>query len=110
MSYENRTVADQRPALAALDQIRRAFGHLPAATFGVSPIYPAQLDVSLHTNLGDFEAWREALGFPAATVKYRTQRDVCLLTITGPWGGATIELSGYGPPPKTEDADGGEES
>lgn len=108
MSYESRTVADQRPALAALDQIRRAFGHLPGATFGASPIYPAQLDVSLHTNLGDFEAWREALGFLAATVKYRTQRDVCLLTATGPWGGATIELSGYGPLPQADAGGGGE--
>jgi hypothetical protein len=107
VSYESRTVADQHPALLALGQIRRAFGHLPAATFGTSPIYPAQLDVSLHANLGDFEAWREALGFLAAAVKYRTQRDVCLLTITGPWGGATIELSGYGPLPKA-DVDGGD--
>jgi hypothetical protein len=105
VSYDNRTVADQRPALIALEQIRRAFGHLPAATFGVSPICPAQLDVSLHTNLGDFEAWREALGFLAATVKYRTQRDVCLLTAAAPWGGATIVLDGYGPLPKA-DADG----
>ena len=106
MSYDNRTVADQHPALTALDQIRRGLGDLPAAAFGISPIFPDRLDISLHSDLGDFEAWREALGFPAATVKYRTQRDVCLLTAAAQWGGATIVLDGYGPLPKTE-ADGG---
>lgn len=106
MSYEFRTVADQRPAMVALEQIRRSLGQLPAADFDISPIFPGRLAISLHHDISDFEAWRGALGIPAETVKYDTQSDNSVLTATASWGGASVELVGYGPLPKADDEDG----
>jgi hypothetical protein len=94
--------------MVALEQIRRGLGHLPAAVFSISPAYPDQLDISLHSDLGDFEAWRGALGIPSATVTYGTQTGACLLRAIAQWGGATVELAGYGPLPKP-DADGADQ-
>jgi hypothetical protein len=64
VSYESRTVADQQSALATLARIGAAFGDLPAAEFDVGRIYLGQVAVSLHDDLGDFEAWRVMLGIP----------------------------------------------
>lgn len=108
MSYESRKVAAQKSALAALATVARTFGHLPAAEFHVSRVYPDRLSIRLYSNLTEFEVWREALGIPVDAVEYRTQPGDSVLTAITPWGGAIVELVGYGPLPK--DADGGEES
>jgi hypothetical protein len=78
-------------------QAGAAFGHLPAADLHVSHIYPGQLTVSLHTGLGDFEAWRIALGVPHRSVRYATQSEAIRLEATVEWGGGTVVLVGYGP-------------
>ncbi|NUP47243.1 MAG: hypothetical protein HOW97_08005 [Catenulispora sp.] len=109
MSYENRTVADQQPALAVLAQIGAAFPHLPGAVFNVSRLDLDEVTVSLHDDLGDFEAWRIALGVPASAVGYRTQPGNTVLTATVEWGGGTVELVGYGPLPQ-RDVERGEPS
>lgn len=111
MSYDDNALADQRPALDALVQIGRTLGHLPAADFGISPVFPNRLGISLHGNLSDFELWRDTLGLPPGAVKYHTQSNVCVLRATAPWGGASVELVGYGPLPKADtDTAGGEQA
>lgn len=108
MSWKSRTVADQKAALAALALAASTFNHLPAPEFRVSRLYPNRLTISLHDDLGDFEAWREAMSIPTARVSYDTQPDSGVLTATAEWGGALVELLGYGPLPKDDDTDGGE--
>jgi hypothetical protein len=107
VSYENRTLAEQQTALAALTQIGAAFGDLPAPEFRVSRVYPDQVSISLHDNLADFEAWREALGMAVGAVEYRTQPGNTVLKVVVPWGGGTVELVGYGPLPLRDVERGG---
>jgi hypothetical protein len=99
MSYETRTVADQKAALTAVARLVSAFGHLPAPEWNVSRIYPEQVDVSLHDDLGDFEQWRTVLGIGPDDIKYRTQSGAIVLTAKIQWGGASVNLVGYGPLP-----------
>jgi hypothetical protein len=93
-----RTFADQMAAADALAQITSAMGHLPPADFGLSPITPDQLTISLHDDLSGFERWRVALGFPTSAVTYLPRRHHMALKAGGPFGGATVELVGYAPP------------
>ncbi|WP_327703617.1 hypothetical protein OG530_19195 [Streptomyces decoyicus] len=92
----NATLAAQAVALEAAAQLARALGHLPGATVTVDRIYPGQLCVGLHNGLGDFEAWREALGIPAADVCLKEFRAGAMyLKATGKYAGAEIELTGF---------------
>lgn len=98
----NATLAAQAIALDAAAQLARALGHLPGARVEVGHIFPGQLCVSLHNDLGDFEAWREALGIPAADVHHKEYAPGAMcLTATSKYAGAEIELTGYATTIKT---------
>ncbi|GAA0960948.1 hypothetical protein [Streptomyces rhizosphaericus] len=87
--------------LRTLRLLAADFGHLPAPTVSVSPIYPERLELSLHSDLPGFEAWREALGIAPEDVNYRVQRDgrTQVLRTTTTYVGAELELVGYGDVP-----------
>jgi hypothetical protein len=94
---EATTLADQGLALGALAQIIAAFGHLPAACFTLSDVYPDRVQISVHDSLTHFEQWRTALGIPAAAVDYGTLPASMDLTVFGSFAGAEIKLCGYAP-------------
>ncbi|MFF0597337.1 hypothetical protein [Streptomyces antibioticus] len=77
------------------------FGHLPAPTIDVSPIFPDQLGLRFHDDLAGFEAWREALGIVPGAVVYREQGDgsTRVLKASVDYAGAVLELIGYGDVP-----------
>ncbi|MFJ9902023.1 hypothetical protein ACIRVK_03775 [Streptomyces sp. NPDC101152] len=87
--------------LRALRLLVVDFGHLPAPTVGISPIYPDRLELALHSGLTGFEAWREALGVAPEEVTYRLQSDgrTRVLRTTIAYAGAELELVGYGDVP-----------
>ncbi len=95
---ENLTLDDLSVPLRALRLLTVDFGHLPAPTVSISPIYPNRLELSLHSGLSEFEAWREALGAAPDDVNYRVQSDgrTRVLKTTAAYGGAELELIGYG--------------
>jgi len=72
---------------------------LPAPHVGVSPHYPHRLTLSVHGDLGGFEAWREALGIDPDTVRRNTQSGGTTLLLTGSTtvADAHVELVGYAP-------------
>ena len=74
------------------------FGHLPAPTVNVSPIYPNRLDLSFHFGLPGFEAWREALDITPDAVTYTVQGggSTQVLRALVDYAGAELELVGYG--------------
>ena len=74
------------------------FGHLPAPTVHVSPIYPKRLELSFHSGLPGFEAWREALDIPPDAMTYGVQGDgrTQVLRTLVDYAGAELELVGYG--------------
>ncbi|WP_327691656.1 hypothetical protein OG870_27815 [Streptomyces sp. NBC_00461] len=84
--------------LRALRLLTVDFGHLPAPTVSISPIYPDRLELALHSGLPGFEAWREALGVAPEEVTYRLQSDgqTRVLRTTVAYAGAELELVGYG--------------
>ncbi|MEU1787083.1 hypothetical protein ABZ553_14660 [Streptomyces sparsogenes] len=91
------TLADLRKATEAAATIARVFPHLPPATVQVSSITPGQLDISLHDDLGDFEAWRVALGMLPEWVDQRPQPGAMRLTVAGRFAGVEVKLVGYAP-------------
>ncbi|WP_326729944.1 hypothetical protein [Streptomyces phaeochromogenes] len=95
------TLDDLAVPLRALRLLTVDFGHLPAPTVGISPIYPNRLDLSLHSGLPGFEAWREALGIAPEDVTYRVQSDgrTRVLRAIAAYAGAELELTGYGDVP-----------
>ncbi|MFF7389837.1 hypothetical protein ACFZAE_15535 [Streptomyces scabiei] len=95
---ENLTLDDLVVPLRALRLLAGDFGHLPAPTVRVSPIYPDRLERSLHSGLPDFEAWREALGVAADGVTCHVQGDgrTRVLRTVAAYAGAELELVGYG--------------
>lgn len=84
--------------LRALRLLAADFGHLPVPSVHVSPVYPDRLEVSLHSGLPGFEAWREALGIAPDAVTCREQSDgrTRVLRALIPYAGAVLELVGYG--------------
>ncbi|MEU5200724.1 hypothetical protein AB0G86_42900 [Streptomyces scabiei] len=84
--------------LRALRLLVTDFGYLPAPTVRVSPIFPDRLELSLHSGLPDFEAWREALGIAADSVTCHVQSDgqTRVLRTVAAYAGAELELVGYG--------------
>ncbi|WP_217185272.1 hypothetical protein [Streptomyces sp. AC495_CC817] len=95
---ETLTLDGLTAALRALRLLVTDFGHLPAPTVRVSPIYPDRLELSLHSGLPDFEAWREALGIPADGITCHVQGDgrTRVLRTVAAYAGAELELIGYG--------------
>jgi hypothetical protein len=94
---EATTVAGQGVALGALAQITAAFGHLPAACFDISDVYPDRVQISVHDSLTHFELWRTALGIPADAVNYGRLTASIDLTVVGSFAGAEIKLCGFAP-------------
>ncbi|MDQ1046822.1 hypothetical protein [Streptomyces sp. V4I2] len=84
--------------LRALRLLTADFGHLPAPHVHVSPIYPNRLELSFHSGLAGFEAWREALDVAPDAVTYTVQRDgrTQVLRMVVDYAGAELELIGYG--------------
>lgn len=95
---ERLTLDDLAVPLRALRLLAADFGHLPAPTVRVSPIYPDRLELSLHSGLPGFEAWREALGIAPEDVNHWLQDDgrTQVLRTTVAYAGAELELIGYG--------------
>jgi hypothetical protein len=91
--------ADQGVAVSALQVLAARFPFLPAAAFCTNAIYLGRLEVALHDDPGDFEAWRQALAFPASGVELRHHKGLSWLEVFGSWGGTEVRLLGYGLPP-----------
>ncbi|MGW3517065.1 hypothetical protein [Streptomyces hydrogenans] len=92
-----RTLSDLAAPLTALIVLDTKFLHLPAPNVDLCPVYPDRLRLSLHDDLGAFEAWREALNIDPAAVVHRVQRGggTLVLKVHGRFAGADIELTGY---------------
>jgi hypothetical protein len=73
--------------------------NLPAPHVGVSPHHPHRLTLSVHGDLGAFEAWREALGIDPDAVRRNTQSGgmTLVLTAAATIADAHVELVGYSP-------------
>ncbi|MGI5455873.1 hypothetical protein ACQEWB_22365 [Streptomyces sp. CA-249302] len=96
---ENLTLDDLAAPLRALRLLATDFGHLPAPTVRMSPIFPNQLELAFHDDLSGFEAWREALAIAPDAVRYHTQGEdglTCALHAGTEYAGAALELVGYG--------------
>ncbi|KKD04937.1 hypothetical protein [Streptomyces sp. WM6386] len=95
---QNLTLEDLAAPMRALRLLAIDFGHLPAPTVSISPIYPDRLELALHSGLLDFEAWREALDAAPGDVEYRVQGDgrTSVLRTIAAYAGAELELVGYG--------------
>lgn len=95
---ENLTLDNLAVPLCALRLLAIDFGHLPAPTVSISPIYPNRLELSLHSGLLGFEAWREALRAAPEDVNYHVQSDgrTRVLRTVATYAGAELELIGYG--------------
>lgn len=94
-----KTLADQLAALEALVVIGRTFAHMPAVTINLSPIYPDQIDLSIHDDIDAFEQWRAALGIAVEDVDYcqRPGRSHMHLKAKTTFARVTVELVGYAP-------------
>ncbi|MEU0646154.1 hypothetical protein [Streptomyces umbrinus] len=94
----NQTLDDLAVPMRALRLLAVDFGHLPAPTVSISPIYPDRLELSVHFGLPGFEAWREALNVAPEDVTYREQSGgrTCVLRTSAAYAGAELELIGYG--------------
>ncbi|MFC4611502.1 hypothetical protein ACFO9E_27480 [Streptomyces maoxianensis] len=102
MSAEN--LHRLEPALRILAQMAGPFGFLPTTDVAVRTTYRpdefgAVIVISVHDGLADFEAWREALGIRPEDVTFSLLPSVASLRAQTEWGGAWIEVHGYGPLP-----------
>ncbi|MDX2559340.1 hypothetical protein PV371_06720 [Streptomyces sp. TX20-6-3] len=88
-----RTLAELSAPLLALRLLGAEFGHMPAPTVEVSPIYPERLDLTFHDDFAAFEAWREALNIAPESVVHRVQTGV--LRVHATFAGAEVMLTGY---------------
>jgi hypothetical protein len=94
----NLTLDDLVMPVRVLRLLAADFGHLPAPTVSISPIYPDRLELSLHSGLIGFEAWREALAIAPEDVNHHVQGDgrTRVLRSTAAYAGVELELIGYG--------------
>lgn len=85
--------------LAALQVLAAESPLLPAAHIDINDIFPTRITLSFHKDLGDFEAWREALGIDPGTVRHSLQSGDMTLVLTGfaVRDGITFQLMAYGP-------------
>ncbi|MFI8530109.1 hypothetical protein ACIGMX_07660 [Streptomyces aquilus] len=97
MSRDPLTLDDLAAPLRALRLLAVDFGHLPAPNVSISPIYPGRLELSFHSGLPDFEAWREALDAAPGAVDYHVQGNTGtgVLRAVAAYAGAALELYGY---------------
>ncbi|MFC9911795.1 hypothetical protein [Streptomyces sp. NPDC127197] len=88
-------------SLRALRLLATDFGHLPAPAVHLSNIFPNRLELSLHDDLAEFEAWRDALGIAPDAVKHSTQSSgrTRVLRVSVEYAGAELELVGFAPVP-----------
>ncbi|MFI8302586.1 hypothetical protein ACIF80_03860 [Streptomyces sp. NPDC085927] len=104
--------------LRALRMLALDFGHLPAADVRLSPIDPAQVELTLHSMTPDgdtevsfaaFEAWREALGIAPDAVTFRVQGGsrTRVLRANCTFGGARVDLVAFADAPHTADIPAG---
>jgi hypothetical protein len=94
-----KTLADLTGPLATMRLLAAEHPDLPAPHIDVTPIYPNVLTLSLHHSLGDFEAWREALGITPDSVERKIlgAGTTAMLEARTLFAGATVELVGHGP-------------
>lgn len=80
-----------------LNGLAAEFPLLPAGEIDISPIYPNRLRLSFHDQLGDFEAWREALDIEPATICRSLQSGDTTLVLTAEIvrSGVTVELVAF---------------
>ncbi|MFI9112747.1 hypothetical protein [Streptomyces venezuelae] len=99
-----RTLADLSAPLLALRLLAAKFGHLPAPTVEVSPIYPERLELTFHDDFAAFEAWREALNIAPESVVHRVQvgGQTGVLRVHATFAGAELQLTGYANVPAVE--------
>ncbi|WP_263168147.1 hypothetical protein [Streptomyces sp. SCSIO ZS0520] len=85
-------------SMRALRRIALDFGDLPAPMVSISAVYPNQLHLSLHDNLGAFEPWRAALGIAHDDIDFHTQStgDTWVLDASIDFAGATVRLTAFG--------------
>lgn len=93
------TLADLSRPMALMRLIAVDHPDLPAPHVGVSPHHPDCLTLSVHGDLGSFEAWREALGIDPVAVRNTTQSggNTLVLSAAGIVADARVELVGYAP-------------
>ncbi len=93
------TFADLSAPLALMRLLAADHPNLPAPHVGVSPNYPHRLTLSVHGDLGKFEAWREALGIDPDAVRRNTQSGgtTLVLSAAATVADAHVELIGYAP-------------
>jgi phosphoribosylformimino-5-aminoimidazole carboxamide ribonucleotide (ProFAR) isomerase len=73
--------------------------NLPALHVHLSPHQGGRVDLSIHDDLGSFEAWREALGIDPSAVRRNLQSGdmTMVLTAHGEVEGTKVQLTGYAP-------------
>ncbi|MFJ6856834.1 hypothetical protein [Streptomyces werraensis] len=95
------TLDDLTVSLRALRLLAVDFGHLPAPSVDVSPLYPEWLRLALHStsgaSLAAFEQWRTALRVGPDAVDCHVQSDgrTRVLRAEGQFAGAVVELTAY---------------
>ncbi|SCE55982.1 hypothetical protein GA0115234_11212 [Streptomyces sp. DvalAA-43] len=93
------TMGRMSAAIRVLATLADRFPDLPAADAAVSRIYDTRVELSIHDGLGQFEAWRAALGVAPAQVVRGTQcggGPLMWLHADTVVDGVTIHLVGYG--------------
>ncbi|MFJ9244231.1 hypothetical protein [Streptomyces sp. NPDC101776] len=95
---ENLTLDSLTAALRVLRVLTLDFGHLPAPTVHISPLYPDRLEIAFHSGLPGFEAWRKALDIAPDAVDFHVQSEgrTAVLRVVTTYAGAELELVGYG--------------
>ena len=93
------TFTDLSRPMALLRLLAADHPDLPAPHVGMSPHFPHRLNLSVHGDLAEFEAWREALGIDANEVRHNTQSGdtTLVLAATATIADAHVELVGYAP-------------
>ena len=92
--------------LLVLRMFSAEYPHLPAPCLDVSTVYPDLLTLSFHNGLGDFEAWRGALGIAPEYVSHHVQCDgrTQVLEAKTDYAGARLHLVGYAKIPAPDTA------
>ncbi|MBM4794604.1 hypothetical protein HXP44_21695 [Streptomyces sioyaensis] len=90
--------------LRLLRMFSTEYPHLPAPCLDVSTVYPDLLTLSFHSDLGGFEAWRDALSIAVETVSHHVQGDgrTQVLEAEADYAGARLHLVGYAKIPAPE--------
>lgn len=91
------TMSGLSAAVTVLASLMTRFPDLPAVDVHVSTIFPDQVELSAHNDLGAFEAWREALGIdPGAVVhKIQSRGTTRVLDAHAVFTGIRLRLVGY---------------